>query len=678
MISVDARSAPKAPKIERISVKQWTAGTVTARDDGRTPIQGLRSSGNVYLDQDEIIRPRPSMNLYGPQPTGTVLGEIFEFTENTTPSTTYPDGKIKYLGCLQNVSGTTKFYYCKGEDTVWTAAAGKTFDNSASGHFCQPGKKVLIMNGTDNLSYFDIASKTVIPYTALTTPGAPTIANNGSTDLTSGTVPFTITYRITANSTVGETDASTSTSRTVNTDRDFWNPTTQSLKITWSAVPNAVSYNVYMGIVGGYEYLIRSGVNGLQYVDDGSAAQDTTHLYPTTNSTSGPKARRGSVINGRVFLVGTSGREYDIIYGGDPGFELDFTPVNGGGYTTVGYGTKELPVRVMQFRDGRGNAQITVLCQGTNGRGKRYLLTPDQITFGDQIFPFYDVTEDNGQDGTDSPDGIILYQDSLYYPSRDGFKTTGTRPQIQNLLSTDRISNTIQPDIKNLNNASMVNSVGIGFEGRLYWALPVGSTTNNEIWVLDLDRQGAWMKPWSISATWMALYNDNSGTTHFLVLSNNKIYELAYITFTSDNGTAVPTSGNSGQIRFSKDGREWGRLIQLIFVLSRPQGQINFSVSGKTEDSSLAVVGAETFISTSTVAGWSEPNKYIVGWGRWAWSKVGEVPATFNDATQEVIVEVDEELQWYSYGWTTNTVGVDYGLTDVIAEFVNVGIKDLS
>ena len=54
-------------------------GTVTAYDDGRTPTDGLKSSGNVYLDQDGTIRPRPSLTLYGPQPTGTVLGEIFPF-----------------------------------------------------------------------------------------------------------------------------------------------------------------------------------------------------------------------------------------------------------------------------------------------------------------------------------------------------------------------------------------------------------------------------------------------------------------------------------------------------------------------------------------------------------------------------------------------------------------------
>lgn len=668
--------APKSPKIVRKSVKNFLNGVVTALDDGRTPLEGLRSSGNVILEQDGVVRPRPSKVLYGPQPTGTVLGEIFEFKNVVNLTST------NWMISLQNVSGTTKVYIAKGEDTSWTVCNGYTYDNSASAHFLQVGNKVLVMNGTDSLSYLDIATSTVIPFTALSTPSAPTLTT--LTGLTGTT--YTIYYAITANSSVGETDGSAVLSQQVSTDRDFWNPSTQSVKISWSAVTNARDYNVYMGISATGAgtpilYLIASGVNGLSYTDNGSAAQYTTHPIPTYNSTAGVKASRGAVINGRPWLVGIKDAPYLVYYGGDYNYELDFTPVNGGGFVPVGSGTKELPVAIKQFRDGKGTPQITVLCQGTNGRGKRYILTPDSLTVGSTVINFYAVNEDNGQDGTDSPDGVIVYQDDVHYPSRDGFKTTGTLPQLQNVLSTRRSSNTIQGDIKTLSSANMNKCVGLGFEGRLYWALPVGSTTNNEIWVLDLDRKGAWMKPLSISANWMWLYNDNSGTTHFCVLSNNKVCELSYASLTNDLGTAFTTQGNSGQIYFSDDGREWGKLIQVVFVLLRPQGAISFSVSGKTEDTPLAVVGTGSFIPQYTQAGWSEAQS---GWSdsSWGylrgWSEINVVPSVFNPATQEVTVEVDEDLQWYSYGWTTTDSGVDYALADVIGEYVNTGVRDLS
>ena len=36
-------SNTKAPKIQRLSVEDWTNGVVTAFDDGRSPLRGLRT-----------------------------------------------------------------------------------------------------------------------------------------------------------------------------------------------------------------------------------------------------------------------------------------------------------------------------------------------------------------------------------------------------------------------------------------------------------------------------------------------------------------------------------------------------------------------------------------------------------------------------------------------------------
>lgn len=535
------------------------------------------------------------------------------------------------------------------------------------------------MNGTDNLSYLNIPTSTVIPFTTLSNPSAPTLGSNNV-----GGTGFNITYRITANSTVGETAASNALTVPVDTDRDFWNPPpggTDNIIINWSAVTNAVSYNVYMGTVSGSEFLIASGVNSTTFTDDGTPAQDNTRLFPTVNSTAGPKVGGGTVINGRAFLVLDKDNPYYVRWGGDPGFELDFSPANGGGFVPVGSGSKDLPIVIKAFRDARGNPQITVLCQGTNGLGKRFLMSSDSLTVGDTVISFYDVIEDNGQDGTDSRDGVINYNDSLYYPSRDGFKTTGTKPQLQNVLSTSRISNTIQSDLKNINNSAIGGAVGLGFEGRLYWALPVNSSMNNEIWVLDLDRKGAWMKPWSIACDWMLLYNDNSGNTHHLILSNNQIYSLSYSALTTDNGIPFLTNGQSGEVYFSDDKRMWVQLLQVIIVLASPQGDINFQITGKTEDEPLQAIGEPTTYSSQVntqVAGWGEVNKYITGWGRNAWSKVNLVPTTSSAATQEVLIEIDETVNWFSYSWNTTKSGVDYNVSDIIAEYVEVGLLDLS
>jgi hypothetical protein len=224
----------------------------------------------------------------------------------------------------------------------------------------------------------------------------------------------------------------------------------------------------------------------------------------------------------------------------------------------------------------------------------------------------------------------------------------------------------------------MPKCVGVAFEGRLHWALPVGNSTNNEIWTLDLERGGAWMKPWNISADWMWLYNDNSGTTHFLVLQGNKIYEFNTSQMTSDDGTAFLTAGNSGLLYFSDDQREWAKLLNVVFTVLRPQGNIQFYVSAMTDEGVLTFTAGENYGSNMTVAGWSEPSsRGMSGWGRRGWSVVEAVPRVVGVASTDVIVEIDEEVKWWSYGWSSSGPGVNYDISNVVPEYVGVGLKDL-
>lgn len=776
--------ATKPPKVQRVPNTDWLKGTVTAYDSSRTPTGGLESSTNTILDQDGTVRPRPSLRRYGPQPVGTILGQIFEFkvqdgldatqwmitlqkvTQNekqTITITGTPTGGtftltysgqttsaiaynasastvqsalealsniavgdvtctggafpgtavvVEFKGALANtdvsmmtstssLTGgtapainitetlkggyTTYAYIATGEDTDWTQCTGATYSITASARFCQIQDKVLIMNGSDELSYFDVTTIDSTPaitvYTELTTPSAPT----GTLTNLTGT-NFNVYYAITANSTVGETDGSPALTKAVSTDRDLWDPETQSIELAWSTVTGVQSWNVYMGIAADGAgtpklYLIASGLDAgtLKFVDNGVRAQDLTRPLPTNNSTAGPKLSRAEIINGRVWGLGDSDNPYYVWRGGDYGFELDFSPANGGGFSPVGNGSKELPVSVKPFRDGKGDPKVTVLSRGTNGYGKRFILSPTSITYGSSTFVIWEVKEDSGQDGTDSPDGVVIDGNSLYYPSRDGFKTTGTKPQLQNVLSTDRISNTIQTDVARLNTSRMHLCVGLSYNDRLYWALPVSSTGNNEIWVLDLSRGGAWMKPWSVAADWIWLYNDNSGVTHFCVLRNNVIYEFSEYQFTNDDGTPFITSGSSGINYFAEDQREWAKLINVVFNIIRPRGELTFTVTCETDDGTATFKGGGSYGVDTSVAGWGEPSaKGMLGWGRHAWSEVESVPTETGAANTDIIVEVDEEVRWWKYGWSSSGVGANYQLSNVVPEFVTVGIKDLS
>lgn len=669
-----SRNRPKPPVPKRLSIRDWQKGYESTRSSNRTAQNGLRTALNVILQQDGTVRPRPSRIPYGQQPIGTVLGDIREFVKRSGMTSE------TYLISVQVVAGVANVYVQK-DGGFWALCSGKNYDISAKIHFCPirdvdsnyaDEDKVLVLNGVDNLSYLDINTLTVIPFVTLAAATAPTL--NVGAGLTGAT--FTNRYRVTG-SNRGETAASTAAVATTTKIRDSWSGATEYVDVVITRIPNAERYHIYHGATDGSEvYLFSIDDPGsgttVTWRDTGTVGPDIFRLAPSGDTTAGPKGTRAAYINGQVFIVGDPDNPKFVRFGGTlSGSILDFSPYGGGGYQPVG-GNKELPTQIAAFRDNTGAPAITILCSGTNGTGKRFIFSPTSTTVGSTIINYFAVREENGTDGTDSPDGVILYKDQVWYPSRDGFKTTLTKAQVQTILTTEGVSDLIQPDVSRLNTVSMDSCVGLAYEDRLYWALPVGSSNNNEIWVLDLSslRKGAWMRPWNINADAIWLYNDNSGVTHFCTLSDNQVFEFSYSQATRDDQTAFPTGISTGILKFSEDGQEWAKVFRVIFVLQRPQGLINVGVTGKTEDTPIAPLGTEAFESDVDVAGWSE-----AGWGILGWSQIGIVPQTFGVERTELEIEVDEELNWLSCDLTSSTANVDYELTDIIVEHILTGTK---
>ncbi len=669
---INPPKATKAPNIERKSILDWSVGTVTDYDSRRIVEDALKSSSNMVLEQNGVIRPRPSLVPYGPQPDGPILGELFECKVVSGTTQTF------YLISMQVISGNAYICYCKGEDNSWTRITTKTYNNSASAHFVQVGDRVLVMNGVDTLSYINLTTWTITSFSKISNPATPTATATGLSG--SG---FVVYYAVTANSSVGETAASSSVSVTIGTPRSLWNSNSQYVTVNWTAVTGATGYNVYVGVASDGEgepvmYLLQPGIDPsvLSFRDNGSQAIDIVRLAPKYNSTAGPKTRRGTVVNGRVWLVGDTDNPYYVWYGGDFGHEIDFSQGSGGGYITVASGTKEVPIAAMPFRKGQGDSTVIVLTQGSNGSGRRFQISYSEVNYGGETEVVWAPSEDSGRDGTDSPDAVVIHNNSLFYPSRDGFKTTGTMPSLQNVLSTRTISATIQDQISLLRNSAMNKAVGLEYEGKIYWALPIGSDENNRVWVYYPDQKGAWMTSWHISAKWMTLYNDNNGETHFLMYcKDGRIYELSRVALTKDNGLSFETDLTSGTVLFSKDGREWSRLIQIVFTFLQPRGEINIEVTAMTEDGSIKYKQALIPTENYPAVGWSQVVNHSPR--GLAWSELG-VPEKYAQEYVDEIVEIDEDVQWFTYSIHTVKAGTDYKLSSVVAEHVSIGIKDLS
>ncbi len=663
----------KEPQIKSISLHDLLKGRRTDTDITRTPQGAIAISDNVRLTQDGVATPRFSTVPYGVQPLGTVLG-LDDFTKivNGVPES--------WLITVQVVAGVAEVYVSK-DGGSWIKAAGKTYDTSAPVSFVQGAGKVLVMNQADTLSYMSTTLLTVTSMSALAAPSAPTPTPTGM----SGSA-INHRWRITAISTIGETNASVAGTASSSQSRDTWTQsggTPKYYTLSWAAVAGARGYGIYYGTEAGKEIFL--GVvpaSTTSYVDDGTAIAIATKPAPADNTTQGPKVGGGCNVAGQVFLYRDKDNPYRVWFGGTGDDTFDFSSYSGGGWIDVAVGSKNVPIVVVPFRDGKGTPMATVFSDSTSGAGKITHLSLQTLNYGDSVITYMAADEANGQDGTSSPDGIAIVKDALMYPSGHTFKTTGTKPQIQNILSTSNISDSILRDMAAINYAAMSGASVAIWEGLVCWALPVGSGQNTQIYTLDLLRGGQWMLPWKFSAKKLKVYGSNDRELHFLALTyDNKIVEFTDTRAAEDSGTGFDTKIGSGNIMIEPTGSKWMYVLDVLVTIINPQGNLTIELKGKTKSKPVDDVASKNFLPQQTYAGWGEViNSADIGWGHVkdsadiGWGNIISIPTTYGASRVTKRIKVNKAMNYIQ--WIVNSLGKgsSYELSDVVIRYVDIGV----
>lgn len=655
---------PSQKKRKQIAITQgapssggFKKGYMSFTTDSRMAFDALADLTNATLDQDNLPRPRPSLVLHGEQPLGTILG-VGTFVKIVSG---VPE---KWDISVQVIAGVGKVHVRKDGDT-WVAATGtNAYDDTAVVNFCQSGSRVYVSNGVDDMSYYDIDTGATVEYTALATPSAPTATQTGLTGTT-----FTYYYRISANNAVGESIASVADSEQVALSRDQWT-TGDYITVTWSSVANATSYNVYVGTVAGEEKYLVTVSNGLTYVDDGSLVANAFKIAPAGNSTAGPKLTYMWNKDGQLYGVGDTDNPDYLWYDGGSTAVGDFSPFNGGGNVGVNSGGDTVPVAVRSFRTGKGDPAVTVLSSGVGGVGKMHHIVFTTTTFDNNVINIPNVQEANGQGGTVSPRAVVEANNSLWYPTGQDFKSTGTSANIQNILSTNSVSNDIVPDVQRLNLSAMDKACGLVYENKIYWALPVGSAENNQIWVKDLSRRGIWVMPWIVPAKFMWLSEDNTtGEVSHCIYDGTNILKFSRSVMTQDNGVAFNTRVAHEGLVWSDNGMTMGAIQEQRFKLLQPVGTINIKAFGLDEDGAVNTLSTDSFTQTSSFTGWGQFT-YSDGYDEWS-GDVGIIDYT-STQVQVVNLEIDETLNQLGWEITTDTIDCDYYLSTVLTTGVEI------
>ena len=493
--------------------------------------------------------------------------------------------------------------YWQAGDTAWTTCGGDavTTGGTVKNTFLRVQDKVLILNGTDELGYLDLTTFEVVHFEAVTDPSnAPTATVTGITGTS-----HNIYYAISFNSTVGETAASPILTQQISKIRDMWaDDGTEYITINRNntAPTGAVSWNLYIANAPSGGSIVTSDllplvqgldINTTTFTDDGTLAVNiSAGSAPEDNSTLGPKAQYGVEENGRPILYGITDDEYAIRIGGDGEHALDFSPTNGGYRLLLNQGTNYYPKSVIGFRNGQGTPSLTVLFSNTEGLSKQSIIEQQTVTYGTFSFVVWGSTEQNyGAAGVGSAYGAVNYKGMLIFPSSDGILKMDTKASLQNVLSTERISDPIIDEVSSIKDERIPEMVSTAWDNRVLICAPTnGFDTNNKILVYDINNPDlAIWYVWDIPAQWIGTIAPPGQPAFVYIRQGTSVFRLdtAYLAVDETNtGVTAPFPVTLTTSVLSRDvaHNNFYAIVQAVFYLTGFIGTVEATVRWRDEN----------------------------------------------------------------------------------------------
>lgn len=641
-----------------IVIDKFGKGTMTLFDETRLPQDAVQRALNMYLDQDGVWTTRPGTTTYGATLTTPIDGATSYAKYNS-------DGSIStYIAVIDN--GAFKY---SSDGGSWTTVSGKTWTTNKPVFFEQIGSRLYIANGADSMAYFDISAGTLVTFTALSVPGA--LVAPTRTGLTAGS--YNAYYKITAINAIGESVASSeiSVAGGINKTRDNWTTGTDYLTMSWGAVSGATRYNIYYSDASGTEVWLDSSAT-TSYVDTGIATTNPYQEAPTVDSSAGPKYGHLAKSGNRLWATRDPNLPYRVGWTGTGQYMGAFNPFYGGGYIDLNLGSDERPEVVCHFRDGKGNAVATVLTSNPNGAGSTWHVSLSSLTVDSITIVIPQAYQQQGSVGTRSPRGVVEYNDSIYSPSPKGFRNTGSKQSILNVLVTQEISDNIRPSVRSINNAYASGIAGYAFDGRIYWSVPFGSTSNNQTWVYDLERGGSWSLNWSIGVKQFFEYTDSSGVIRLMAVPNDGTKLIYFTTGVSgDNSEAYSTSLESGLTHWDKNHVTWAYIQKVYVEIADPSGTVEFNVSGTQKGRSFRSLRSISITDSTSNSGMGSDL-----WGDVLYGDTGEAPATFSQSSVKKYVRINKLLNNLKWQFTSSTIDSRYTVMQVIIKGVMLPTSD--
>lgn len=618
----------------KIVINSWRKGYNSFLDGVRRDNSSVDKALNMVLKQDGVVTKRWGTRNYGTGLPGNKCEGVAKFSKYNPETEQAEDWLIGVSDGKVYVSRNAK---------TWRMVEGATLTPGREICFLNTEEKVFMANRKDTLRFYDIIEDTVKKYEKIEPPKSPTLARQG--DLATGDI--SIFYRISAVNDVGETEASESVEIKVNKQRSTWKnekDKIEAVKIDWSAVAGAKRYNIYYSDEKGQECYIDS-VSSTTYTDDARMAPNMAIQAPKDNTTGGPIVGIITYSDNRIWGVGDPENPYRVYFGGVGAMTTAFSPFYGGGWVDVVRGGAEFPTVLQGHRDGKGDNTNTIFMSGANGEGSQYQISLQSMTVGTTTFVIPMVARIIGSLGTSAPRSVVEVKNNLYYSSINSFNTTGVKPEMLNVLSTDEISLAIRKDVRKIGSSNARKIASEYFDGKILWAVANGDSENNEIWILDMELN-CWMLPWKIPAKYFIKHTDELGEEHLLFLpsktddrfSENCLVEISE-NINGDNGKEFETHFSTGIIPMDGSHMEWAKVKKIYLELLESSGDIEIEISGDMKNRGFEKIKKFKISNRNIPAGWGNQL-----WDGFLWDSAPTASKALTLETLKKVVKISKKL----------------------------------
>ena len=614
------------PKPSYLSMENFRKGVITIVDRSRIPLNALEIADNAFLYEDGVPGPRPGMDWLGaPVPNEEPL-DGFDYYDSS--------GATHLVAVAGGV-----IYRSTDMAQSWTECTGETMTPGVPVEMNQNRGFLTLTNGVDPITLYD-GSTVLQSYSELDAPVAPTRSTTGLAGS-----DFTYHVKVAAVNNIGFTEASPKVSFDVGDSRDQWGAN-DFVTYNVTAVSGATRYDWYFSEDDLDYYYLGSSVNP-SFKDDGTAILIPSMKAPTDNTTTGPKVEELTNVGERMYGVRDPDHPYRIWFTGGGNFSGSFSGAYDGGYVDWQPGGKLRPVKVEDYRDGRGDPLATIWCSSADGEGCILQMTLEVMTIGDYSITVPSIYRLPGSRGTNSPGSVVNMLNDFLFLNSQAIFNLGSRAQFLGILSTDEATGDIRPTIRRITKEKKVASTF--WDAKVLMSVAYGTEENNATIVYDTERQ-AWL-PFAFKVGFSRFMK--MGTRLFATKpGDNRITEISYNS-TSDYGEPFETLIVTGVMPITRNRYEFTWIEEAEMEFSNPQGVINIDLNGFDRSRGFVnIANRRLQVDYSADEGWNNAE-----WDATEWDDGSNVEQTFSESSLKRYFNVQRELN--SVQWRIQSRSID-------------------